>query len=49
MLFTSKVAVVVDDERDAASVGFRLQFPLFQSNSYFPRGGSWHATIMEAG
>lgn len=24
--------------RDAAFVGFRLQFPLFQSNSYFPRG-----------
>lgn len=28
----------VVDGRDAASVGFRLQFPLFQSNSYFPRG-----------
>lgn len=24
--------------RRGASVGFRLQFPLFQSNSYFPRG-----------
>lgn len=30
--------LVVVVRRDAAFVGFRLQFPLFQSNSYFPRG-----------
>lgn len=46
-LLVAVVAPVVVVVAGDTALGFRLKFPLSQSNSYFPRG-SCHATIMEA-